>query len=240
MNLVLIILLLVGAVLVLTASFLLTRTTTSWSIGPSRVLVALALCSALLTSCTPSQTSSLLQPSQALGAVLAEEAARLAGANKRVALVAPDASWGPTSTAEQAFRAALTKQGFQIVSAGSANVGNPMRRGQIGFKAEEFIAALEKSADAGAFVSFAGAPLLKAADAARLSPNHPPVLVVATASLGNVAGLWSDPVQLAGLIEADLVQLAIIDNPEPAPQPAKADATHEVFSQHFRILRRPR
>lgn len=201
--------------------------------------MALAL-AATLTSCSRNETQSLLQPSQGLGAVLAEETARIAGANKRVAMVAPDASWGPASTAEQAFRDALSKQGFQVMVAGSPNVGNPMRRGQLGLKAEDFVAALEKSADAGAFVSFAGAPLLKAAEAGRLSPNHPPVLIVATTSLGNVAGIWSDPVQLASLIDADIVQLAIIDNAEPTPSAGKNDATHDLFAQHFRILRRPK
>jgi len=202
-------------------------------------VMALSL-AATLTSCSQNETPSLLQPSKALGTVLAEEATRLAGANKRVAIVAPDASWGPASTAEQAFRDALSKQGFQIVVAGSPNVGNPMRRGQLGLTAEDFVAALEKSADAGAFVSFAGAPLLKPSEAGRLRANHPPVLIVATTSLGNVSGLWSDPVQLASLIDADVVKLAIIDNPEPTPSAGKHDATHDLFAEHFRILRPPK
>jgi hypothetical protein len=189
-----------------------------------------------LTCCTPSETNSLLEPSQALGTVLAEEAARLAGANKRVAVIAPDATWGAASTAEQAFTSALTKAGFQITTTKS-NVGNPMRRGQIGLKAQDFFEAMEQSAAAGAIVCFAGRPLIKPADAARLNPKHPPVLVVATASLGNVAGVWSDPVELAGLIDANIVHLAVIDSPEPLPQSGKPDATHGLFAQHFRILR---
>lgn len=200
-------------------------------------MAAVAFCSIAFSSCAPNQTKTLLQPSQALGTVLAEEAARLAGANKRVAIIVPDASWGATSTAEQAFTAAMDKQGYTVTTVKSANVGNPMRRGQIGLKAEDFIDALERSTDAGAIVSFAGPPLLKPADAARLSPKHPPVLVVATASLGNVAGVWSDPVELAGLIDADIVHLAVIDSPEPVPSPPKTDATHALFAQHFRILR---
>jgi len=202
-------------------------------------VLLVVLTTVILTSCRPSQTTSLLQPSQALGTVLAEEAAGLAGTNKRVAIVAPDASWGPTSTAEQSFKDALNKKGFQLMVAGNPNVGNPMRRGQIGLKGEDFVAALDKSAEVGAFVCFAGAPLLKPDEAARISTHHPPVLIVATASLGNVAGVWSDPVQLAALIEADIVQVAVIDNPEPQPSPAKANAIRDLFVRHFRILRRP-
>src|SRR5690349_15688094 len=115
-------------------------------------VLLVVLSTVILTSCRPSQTTSLLQPSQALGTVLAEEAAGLAGTNKRVAIVAPDATWGPTSAAEQSFKDALNKKGFQLMVAGNPNVGNPMRRGQIGLKGEDFVAALDKSAGVGAFV----------------------------------------------------------------------------------------
>ena len=125
-----------------------------------------------LTSCTSKETKALLEPSQALGTVLAEEAVRAAGD--------------------------------------------------------------------GIVVSLAGAPLLTLEEAARLSPQHPPVLVVATASLGNVIGVTGDRNRLAGLLEARAVQLAIVDGaPEPpAPPAAKMDSAHQLFSQHYRILRR--
>jgi len=168
---------------------------------------------------------------------LAEEVAHLAGANKRVAVITPDASWGATSIAEESFRAALNKQGFQITTAKSVNVGNPMRRGQIGLKADDFFDALEKSSDAGAIVSFAGPPLINNADSS-LKTKHPPVVVVATASLGNVAGVWSDPVQFAGLLDSDIINLAVIDSPGGGPQTGKPDATHALFAEHFRVLRR--
>ena len=189
-------------------------------------------------SCTPKQTQSLLQPSEALGTILAQETASLAAANKRVAVISPDAGWGAPSTAEEAFKRAMKQQGFDVVTAKSANLGDPMRRGQLGLKTEDFLEALEKSADAGALVSFAGAPLMKAADAAQLNPKHPPVLVLATASLGNVPGMWSDPIRLADLIDATVVELAIIDTQEPGPQIGKADATRQLFDQHYHILRR--
>ena len=172
--------------------------------------------------------------------MLADEAARIAGSRKQVAIISPDASWGAVSTAEEAFKNALKKQGFATVTAKAANLGDPMRRSQLGLKAGDFLDALDKSAEAGAIVSFAGAPMLSPGDAARVQSGHPPVLVVATASLGNVPGIWSDPIQLARLLEAKTIDLAIIDGADPAtPPPGKSDAAHALFAQNYSILRRP-
>ena len=126
------------------------------------------------------------------------------------------------------------------MAAKAADLGNPLRRGQVGLRAGDFFDVLDKSADVGAIVSFAGAPILSAGDAARVQPGHPPVLVVATASLGNVPGVWGDPIKLAGLLEAKTIDLAIIDGADPAAQPSgNSDAAHALFAQNYRILRRP-
>ncbi|MGD0261684.1 MAG: hypothetical protein ABSD29_17980 [Verrucomicrobiota bacterium] len=190
--------------------------------------------------CTSKETRALLQPPQALGIVLADEAARAAGARKQVAVITPDASWGPSSIAEEAFRAAMKKQGFSVLTAKSANLGDPMRS-RPGLKAADFVEALEKSADAGAVVSFAGAPLLRQGDAARLGPGqHPPVLVVATMTLGTGPGVASDRLLLANLLEAGIIHLAIIDGADHgALEAAKGDATQELFARNYRILRPP-
>jgi hypothetical protein len=191
-------------------------------------------------ACKPKELQALLEPGQALSSVLAEEAVRLAGAKKQVALITPDASWGPASTVEESLKDALKKHGFTVVTAKAAEVGNPMFSGEVGLKAKDFFEALEKSAGAGAVISLAGAPLLKPGDAARVSPAHPPVLVVATAMQGNKMGLRSDPVQLARLLEAKIIQLAIIDGADPAVNATgKPDSTRELFARNYRILRRP-
>jgi hypothetical protein len=191
-------------------------------------------------ACKPKELQALLEPSQALSSVLAEEAVRLAGTKKQVALITPDASWGPPSILEDYLKGALKKRGLTVVTAKAAAVGNPMLSGEIGLKANDFVEALEKSAGAGAIISLAGAPLLKPGDEARVSLDHPPVLVVATAMQGTKMGLRCDPVKLAGLLEAKVIQLAIIDGADPAVNPiGKRDSTHELFSQNYRILRRP-
>ncbi len=203
-------------------------------------LLALTIWGMLFVSCAPSKTTVLLGPSEALGTVLAEEAVRVAGAKKQVAVISPDASWGAVSTVEETFRNALKKQGFTVTTAKAANLGDPMRRGQLGLKAGDFFEALNASADAGAIVSFAGAPVLGPGDAARVPLQHPPVLVVATTSLGNVPGVWGDPVQLARLLESKTIDLAIVDGADPAAQTAgKSDATHDLFARNYRVLRQP-
>jgi hypothetical protein len=187
--------------------------------------------------CTAKETQALLQPPQALGVVLADEAARAAGTKKQVAVISPDASWGPVSTAEEAFKSAMKKQGFSVVTAKSANLGDPMRS-RPGLKGADFLEALEKSGGAGAVVSFAGAPLLLPGDAGRVSAGHPPVLVAATMTLGTVPGVASDRLLLANLLQAKIIQLAIVDGSDPAaPKADKGDVTHELFAQHYRILR---
>lgn len=196
----------------------------------------------LLLSCQPKEMQALLEPSQALGTVLAEESVRLVGANKQVALITCDPSWGGggTSTAEAALRAALKKQGVAVTTAKAANLGNPMLSGEVGLKAADFFEALEKSRSSGAIISLVGAPLLKDGDAARVGPEHPPVLVVATASLGDKMGVHSDPMLLGRLLETRIIQLAIIDGADPAAQTAgKTDPTRALFTQHYRVLHQP-
>jgi hypothetical protein len=107
----------------------------------------------------------------------------------------------------------------------------------VGLKAADFLDVLEKSADVGAIVSLVGAPLLKPGDLARVPAQHPPVLVVATAMLGNLPGVAGEPMRLARLLDARVIQVAIVDGSDPTA--SKAEPTHELFAQHYRILRRP-
>jgi len=193
----------------------------------------------LLLGCQPNkEVQALVEPSQALGVVLAQEAVRLAGANRSITLITHDKSWGPPSTAEQAFRAALKKQNATLDFVQAAPLGNPMLSGEVGLKAVDFFEAMEKSSKAGVVISLVGAPLLKEGDAARLASAHPPVLVVATASLGDKMGVHTDPAELASLLEAKVIQQVIIDGADPTARPTtKPDPHRALFAQHYRILR---
>src|SRR5262245_16166240 len=109
------------------------------------------LCIALI-SCKPKEARIVADASRALSAVAAEETMKMAGANKRVITIVPDASWGPASTVVRDFEADLKKRGLTIQQI-AVNVGDPMSR-DVGLKAQDFLAALANSADAGALVSF--------------------------------------------------------------------------------------
>jgi hypothetical protein len=195
----------------------------------------------LFSSCGNKELQEVLEPSEALSKVLVEETSRAAGPKKQVAVITHDATWGGPSPVEESFRSRLQKQGFTVFTAKAAVLGDPMRSGEIGLKPADFFEAMEKSSDAGAVVSFAGAPLLKSAEFARLPQNHPPVLIVATSRLGLKLGVRDDPMHLASLLEAKTIQLAIIDGASDSTSAAagKTDATHQLFSQNYRILRRP-
>jgi hypothetical protein len=193
-----------------------------------------------LTSCTPKEIQAILQPSQALGAVLADETAQIAGAKKRVAIITPDANWGATSIAEKAFTAALKKQGFTIVETRTVNVGDPMKSGPIGLKSSDLLEVLKKFPDVGAVVSFAGGPIWLPAEAVNFPAEHPPVLVVAAAMLGEVPGIPTDKFKLAQMLDAKVIQLAIIDGTESAGQNGgKASPDREQFAQHYQTMRLP-
>jgi len=206
---------------------------------PLRPACAAALLLLALSSCTRKETKRLLEPSQALGTVLAEETARAAGPRKQVALILPH--WAAASSAGDSFKAGLNKKGLAVSFTLSAPMGDLMGRHPVGLKAADFLATLERGDKVGAIVSLAGAPLLQAPDLARLKPDHPPVLVVATSSLGQVMGVPGKRSALASLLEAKVIQLAIVDGgAEPGTAPSgKLDAAHRSFSEHYHLLRAP-
>jgi hypothetical protein len=188
-------------------------------------LVALASCS--------KDTGPLLDPSRVLSAVAADEAIQMAGGNKNITVIVPAPGWEAVTLMAKGLEAEAKKRGISVATK-ATNVGDPMK-GDFGWKSADFINALAAAPDTGAIVSLAGAPLLKPAEIPRVPSTHPPILIVATAQL--VPG---DQMQLARLLDAKIIQAAIIDGGDPsATKSAKADATHELFAQNYRILRRP-
>jgi len=193
-----------------------------------------------LLSCTPKKAETLLGPSQALGAVLAEEAIHLAGTNKTIALILPDARWGPASTVETALKSTLHTRGCSVIIAKTANTGDPMFRSRAGLQADDFLEAMRNAARAGAVVSIAGAPLVNPDGGTLLTADHPPVLVVATTSLGDEPGLPGNRARLKSLLEARIIQLAIVDGAENAGRSSGgSDPTHSLFDQNYAVLRQP-
>ena len=126
-----------------------------------------------------------------------------------------------------------------MVTVTAAHLGDPMHS-RVGLRGADFTAALTNAVDAGAVVSFAGAPMLTPRESGQFNLGHPPVLVVATMTLGLVPGVAGDRAQLASLLEANTIQMAIVDGPEPTrPAGGKSDPIHELFAEHYRILKSP-
>ena len=208
---------------------------------PSKLGCVALMLSVCLAACKRTQTDVLLEPSQALGDLLAEETVRAAGANKTIALILPDSQWGSASTVETAFKSALKSKGYSILVAKTAHLGDPMFMAKAGLRADDFFEAVQNAGNAGAIVSLAGAPVLTPAETSKLPPGHPAILVVATASLGNEPGLPGVRAQLESLIAANIIQLAIVNGAEPgAASSGKIDSARVLFDQNYRILRSAR
>ncbi len=187
-------------------------------------------------SCKPKEDRTQSEAGSALGSVLAEETIRIAGARKNVVIISQQSGKGTMSSAETEFRNSLKKNGLTIATTLSPDLGNAMRYDEYGLQPRDFVEALEKFSDAGAIVSFIGAPIFKAAQLGSLPAARPPVLVVVVASLGEVPGVAGNRTILPQLLDAKIIQLAIVDGPG-SPATKASDDAHKLFSQHFQILR---
>jgi hypothetical protein len=190
----------------------------------------------IVSGCGPKKTEEFLGPAKVLGLVVGDEVLRLAGAKKKVLIISPDKEWGPPSTTELALKKEL-EHGGCAVSVRNASLGDPMHSGIIGLKKEEFIDAVASAGDCGAIVSLAGAPLMLPSESLPGGKTHPPVLVVATAMLGVVPGVPGDRMQLAKLLEAQIIQAGVIDSEPQADATPGADKKMKSFNEHYRFLR---
>jgi hypothetical protein len=190
----------------------------------------------LLAGCKPNETKTLLEPSESIAPALAEETIQAAGVNKKIAIITHDESWGPASTVEKEFTATVEKEGYSVSIAKAAFLGDPMHGG-LGLQAEDFFDAVQNAAGSGAIVSFAGAPLISPDDASKLPSDHPPILVIATRNLGEQLGIPGTPDQLASLLKAKIIQLAIVNGESDSDSSGKTDETHQLFAKNYTILR---
>jgi hypothetical protein len=200
-------------------------------------IIAAAMGILLLVGCKPNETKSLLEPSESIAPVLAEETITAAGANKKIAVITHDESWGPPSSVEKEFKAAVEKEGFTVSIAKAAFLGDPMHLKGVGLQGEDFFDAMQNAAGSGAIVSFAGAPLISPDDASKLPSDHPPILVIATRALGEQLGIPGTPDQLIALLKAKIIQLAIVNGESDSDSSGKTDETHQLFAKNYTILR---
>jgi hypothetical protein len=191
----------------------------------------------LLAGCKPNETKTLLEPSESIAPVLAEETIKAASANKKIAIITHDESWGPPSSVENEFKSAVEKQGYAVSIAKAAFLGDPMHQKGLGLQGDDFFDAVQNAAGSGAIVSFAGAPLISPDDAPKLPSDHPPILVVATRNLGEQLGIPGTPDQLTSLLKAKIIQIAIVNGESDSESSGKTDETHQLFAKNYTILR---
>lgn len=208
--------------------------------APSKFLLLVFALTLGLCSCTPKKAEQLLQPAEAMGVVMADEAIEAAGSNRSVAIITHDSRWGPTSIVETKLRATLQSRGYTVTTAKAANLGDAMSM-RAGLQPADFFEAMQNAAQAGAVVSLVGPPLMGPDAASQLQPNHPPILVVATDSLGDVPEPRINHAQLESLLDAKVIQLAIVNGTDDsgASSAGKNDSAHVLFAQNYRILRQP-
>jgi len=198
---------------------------------------AAAMVFLLLAGCRPNETKTLLEPGESIAPVLAEEVIKAAGANKKIAVITHDDSWGPASTVEKEFKAAVEKDGYSVSIAKAAFLGDPMHQKGVGLQADDFFEGVQNAAGSGAIVSFDGAPLVSPDDAGKLPNDHPPILVVATRNLGEQLGVPGTPDQITGLLKAKIIQIAIVNGGSDPDSSGKTDETHQLFAKNYTILR---
>lgn len=193
-------------------------------------------CALLLSfsACQPKEINQLADAGSALKTVFALETAKVAGANKQVVMIVPNATKGPAAAIGGEFKSALQKQGLSVVEMKPVDLGDPMRYDQYGLKADDFFAVLQKHSSVGAIVSLVGAPIIQANDVGKIPAIHPPVLVIATRQIGIALGVPTNPTVLEQMVNAKIIQLAVLDG---AGSSGKPDEAHKIFDQQFRILR---
>ncbi|HNQ87266.1 MAG TPA: hypothetical protein PKM73_01380 [Verrucomicrobiota bacterium] len=168
---------------------------------------------------------------EALGAVTAEETARLLGPKGQVLVIARDtgADKNPSVEAQlEAFRQTLKKQGgLRLVT--ERFVATPMMMMATGgaVPLDHLVKALEKHATAGALVLFCGLPPLEDSVAAMLKQRKVKVVVVS-----------SFHPEYGPLLEQGVIHLAIVPKPNDLPPDAQPPRTvREQFDQDYAIIK---
>ncbi|MCL4787453.1 MAG: hypothetical protein KJ070_11755 [Verrucomicrobia bacterium] len=168
---------------------------------------------------------------EVLGAVAAEEAARLVGGQGRVVVVVRDTGpdKNPSVEAElKAFEQTLRKSSglSAIVERVTVNPMMMMATGG-GLPAEELFRLIEKNAKVDAVVLFFGFPPLTDMELAKLKETGAKVIVVSSLRPG-----------YQRLLERQAIHLAIVPRPDPPPADARpAQTVRERFDQEYLILK---
>ena len=171
-----------------------------------------------------------LGPYDVLGAVTAEETAKLLGNKGQVLVMArgTGANINPSVEAElKAFQQTLRKQTGMSVIIDKAQVSpNQMMATGGGVPTEMFLKAIETHPNLGALVLFMGFPQLNDAELEGLKKSGVKIVVACTIRPSD-----------RQLIERQVIHLALVPRSDPPPTGAPAPRTvRERFDQEFTII----
>ena len=170
------------------------------------------------------------EPQEALGQVMAEEAAKLASAGGRLTLITWDTSISRNPSAEfqmKGFHRALREAGLALAATNAVKL-DPLRLVRVPPAA--FLDILNKQSDNDVVVSFLGPPVLNAQQLAKLGDKKPRVIALCS-------GAMPRQIDLKELFGQNLLQVAIISRPSPfASAAAPSNNPRDWFDRFYQVI----
>ncbi len=169
------------------------------------------------------------RPHEALGQVMAEEAAKLASGGGRITLIARDTSAikNPVSDFQvKGFMAGLRKANLTL-SATNLIKQDPLRLMRV--PPAEFAQILKKKSEGDVVVSLLGPPILESDQRSKLPEKGPRIVAVCS-------GAMPAQVNLKELFQQNLLHAAIISRAHPGTIPRESGNLREWFDCFYQVI----
>ena len=171
------------------------------------------------------------RPHEALGQILAEEAAKALSSGGRLTVITRDPLSARIPAAEfqvKSFYRALQK--LHVTPAATNLVQlDPLRLVRV--PPGEFVDLMRRQSEADVIVSFLGPPVLTAQQTARLGDKRPRIPAVCS-------GATPQQVNLRDVFDQNFVQAAIISREQPGPAPSPTSSPRECFDSLYKLITR--
>jgi len=169
------------------------------------------------------------RPHEALGQVLAEEAAKILGAGGHIAVIARDTTEvkNPAADAQmRGFQRALRQAKLTISSTNLFKL-DPLRLVRV--PAADFVKLMRKQSEADVIVSLLGPPILEDEQRAGLGETHPRIVALCS-------GAISEQVNLKQLFDQHLLHVAVVSKPDASSAANTARDLREAFTQFYEVV----